>query len=262
MKKTILVIMMVLACVASVFAGGKKEKAVSSDLDYVTGKGTLVVGITDFEPMDFRKGGDWVGVDADLAKAFAKTLGVKCEFIEIDWDSKTMELDNKTIDCVWNGMTLTPGVAAAMEVSKPYFNNAQIIVVNAARAAQIRSIDDVKSLKFAVESGSAGQDAASQYGLNSVEVATQQDAVMEVAAGTSDACIIDSLMAAAMVGPGTSYPTLVYTIPLTEEQYVVGFRKGSNLAAALNDFMKKSYDDGSFTATATLYGAQAAVIPQ
>ena len=90
-----------------------------SDLAYVQDKGTLVVGITDFEPMDYKdENGDWIGFDADMAKAFAESLGVEVEFVEIDWDNKIMELDGNTIDCVWNGMTLTSEVTSSMGMFK------------------------------------------------------------------------------------------------------------------------------------------------
>ena len=103
-----------------------------SDLEYVKGNGKLVVGITDFAPMDYKdESGEWVGFDADMAKAFAASLGVDVEFIEIDWDNKIMELDNKSIDVVWNGMTLTEDVKAAMECSNAYANNAQVVIVPA-----------------------------------------------------------------------------------------------------------------------------------
>ena len=234
----------------------------SSDLAYVKEKGTLVIGITDFAPMDYQEGGEWIGFDADAAKAFAESIGVKCEFIEIDWDSKEMELNNKSIDCVWNGMTLTDGVKAAMETSNAYCNNAQIIVVNKDIADTITSADAAKGLAFAVEGGSAGEQAAQDNGFDYTAVQTQADAVMEVAAGTSDACIIDSLMAAAMVGEGTDYPDLTYTIGLTEEEYGVGFRKGSDLAAELNSFFKSTYASGALQLIAEEYGVQAALIAQ
>ena len=101
------------------------------DVKYIQDKGTLVVGITDFAPMDYEKDGEWIGFDADMAKIVAEKLGVKIEFIVIDWDTKTMELDSKQIDVVWNGMTLTPDMLAAMECSNPYCHNAQVIVVPA-----------------------------------------------------------------------------------------------------------------------------------
>ena len=262
MKKFTAVMIVLVLCLASVFASAATETADSSDKAYVQGKGKLIVGITDFAPMDYMENGKWIGFDADMANAFAKYLGVDCEFIEIDWDSKTMELSNKTIDVVWNGMTLTDAVKAAMETSNAYCNNAQIIVVKKSLASSIKAAADAKNLQFAVESGSAGEDAAKENGYKYLAVGTQQDAVMEVAAGTSQACIIDSLMAAAMVGEGTSYPDLTYTIGLTEEQYGAGFRKGSDLAAELNKFFKQSWEDGSMMKIAEKYGTQASVIAQ
>lgn len=234
-----------------------------SDMDYVKNKGTLVVGITDFEPMDYRdENSEWVGFDADMAKAFAESLGVNVEFVEIDWDNKILELDGKTIDCVWNGMTLTAEVTSAMECSNPYCNNAQVIVVPSDKAADFQDKDNIPEVSFAVEAGSAGEAQASALELAHTPVTAQADALMEVAAGTSDAAIIDSLMAAAMVGEGTGYPDLTYTVGLNDEKYGVGFRKGSDLAAALNDFFAASSQDGSMLETAEKYGVQAALITQ
>lgn len=235
--------------------------AEDSDLAYVQDKGTLVVGITDFEPMDYKDAdGNWIGFDADMAKAFGESLGVDVEFIEIDWDNKIMELDGKTIDCVWNGMTLTAEVTSAMECSNAYCNNAQVVIVPADVADQYQDTDSLADLTFAVEAGSAGEEMAEEYGLTCTPVKAQSDTLMEVAAGTSDAAIIDSLMAAAMVGEGTGYANLTYTIGLNSEEYGVGFRKGSDLAAALNDFFAASLADGSMMACAEEYGVQAAIV--
>lgn len=232
-----------------------------SDLAYVQGKGTLVVGITDFEPMDYKdESGNWIGFDADMAAAFAKSLGVSVEFVEIDWDNKIMELDGKTIDCVWNGMTLTDEVKSAMECSNAYCNNAQIVIVPADKAEQYQDKESLKELTFAVEAGSAGEAQVTELGAEFTPVTTQANALMEVAAGSSDAAVIDSLMAAAMVGEGTGYANLTYTVQLNSEEYGVGFRKGSDLAAALNEFFVTAYTDGSMVATAETYGVQAAVI--
>ena len=130
----------------------------ASDLAYIQQKGTLVVGITDFAPMDYQDAsGEWIGFDADMAKAFAESLGVEVQFVEIDWDSKIMELDAKTIDCVWNGMTLTGEVTESMSCSNAYCNNTQVVVVPADKAADYQSADACKSLNFAVEAGSAGE---------------------------------------------------------------------------------------------------------
>ena len=244
-------------------AASEPAAAAESDLAYVQDKGTLVIGITDFAPMDYQdESGEWVGFDADMAKAFAESLGVKAEFVEIVWDNKVLELDSKTIDCVWNGMTLTAEVTSAMECSNAYCNNAQVVIVPADKADQYQTVEACADLAFAVEAGSAGEAEISALGYSYTPVKAQSDALMEVAAGTSDAAVIDSLMAAAMVGEGTGYANLTYTVGLNSEEYGVGFRKGSDLAAALNDFFAAAYADGSMIECAETYGVQAALIAQ
>lgn len=255
--KKILAVILAVVMITGVFAAcGKKEEA-KSDLDYVKEKGVLVVGITDFEPMDYKDAnGNWIGFDADMATAFAKYIGVEVKFVEIDWDSKVSELNGKTLDCVWNGMTLTDEVKSAMETSKAYFNNAQVIIVSADKAEQYKTAADCKELQFAVEAGSAGEKAANENGFKITQVKDQSTALQEVAAGTCDAAIIDFLMALVTIGEGTSYSNLTYTASLSSEEYGVGFRKGSNLAAELNKFFQESTANGEMQKTAEKYGIQ------
>ena len=244
-------------------AASAAEESTDSDVAYIQDKGTLIVGITDFAPMDYKDdNGEWIGFDADVARKVAESLDVDVEFVEIDWDNKILELENKSIDVVWNGMTLTPEVTSAMETTKAYCNNAQVVVVNADVADDYQDVDSLADLSVAVESGSAGEAAANENGLNAIAVKSQADAVMEVAAGTSDACIIDLLMAGAMVGEGTSYPDLTHTVELTTEEYGIGCRKGSDLAAYINEQLKALYDDGTLEEIGTEYGVQDAIVAQ
>ncbi len=260
MKRILSLLFAALLC-AALLAGC--DKSASSDLAYVKDKGVLVVGITDFEPMDYQDAsGAWIGFDADMARAFAEELGVDIEFVEIDWDNKILELNSGAVDCIWNGMTLTDEVMSAMECTNAYMSNSQAIVAAADAAAAITSIEDCAELSFAVEAGSAGEAAAEDAGLTYTPVQNQAAALMEVQAGTSDAAIIDELMAIAMVGEGTSYADLAQSINLTEEEYGVGFRQGSDAAAALNDFFAASYADGSMTQIAETYGLENSIIPQ
>ena len=239
------------------------EDTADSDMAYVQDKGTLVVGITDFEPMDYKdENGDWIGFDADLAKAFGEKLGVDVEFVEIDWDNKILELDAKSIDCVWNGMTLTDEVKESMETSNAYCNNAQVVVVPSEVAENYTTEESIMDLNFSAEAGSAGEAALQDLGCNVTSLQSQADALMEVSAGTSDACVIDLLMAGAMIGEGTSYENLTYTISLNSEEYGVGFRKGSDLAELLNQFFVDSYADGSMQEIAETYGVQESLIEQ
>ena len=275
MKKTLAIILTLAMVLALCACGGSaapaatqapaeapaEAPAAESDLAYVQGKGTLIVGITDFAPMDYKNdAGEWIGFDADMAGAFAESLGVAVEFIEIDWDNKILELNSKSIDCVWNGMTLTPEVLSSMNCSKPYCNNAQVVVVKADVADQYQTVESLSSLAFAVEAGSAGEAAVQELGLDFTAVSTQADALMNVAAGTADACVIDLLMAGAMIGEGTSYANLTYTVGLNSEEYGVGFRKGSDLAKELDSFFAAAKADGSLLETAEKYGVQAALI--
>lgn len=240
-----------------------EETAAESDLAYVKEKGTLVVGITEFDPMDYKdQNGEWIGFDADMAKGFAEKLGVDVEFVEIDWDNKILELDGKTIDCVWNGMTLTDETRSAMDCSNAYCNNAQVVIVPKEKADDYQTVESLEGLTFAVEAGSAGEKEVSALGNDFTPVKAQSDALMEVAAGTSDAAVIDSLMAAAMVGEGTSYDNLTYTVKLNSEEYGVGFRKGSDLVEELNAYFVDSYADGSMQECAKTYGVDAAIVSQ
>ena len=234
-----------------------------SDLAYVQDKGTLIVGITEFEPMDYQNAdGEWIGFDADLAKLFAERLGVEVQFQLIDWESKVMELDGRTIDVVWNGMTLTDEVLAAMECSNAYLNNAQVVILPSAEAENYADAESMSGLQFAVESGSAGEQMAIENGFSYTPVTDQATAVLEVESGTCDAAIIDSLMASAMVGEGTNFADLTYTISLNTEEYGVGFRQGSDLAAELNAFFAEIYAEGTMQELADQYGVSAALIAQ
>ncbi|MCI7474200.1 MAG: transporter substrate-binding domain-containing protein [Clostridiales bacterium] len=242
-------------------AGNSGTPTAESDMAYVKEKGTLVVGMTDFKPMDYKdENGEWIGFDADMAKAFAESLGVKAEFIEINWDNKLMELDTKGIDVIWNGMTINDEVKAGASVSEPYCRNGQVVVVPADKAEDYQTVESLSGLSFAVENGSQGAAQLDALNLNYVAKTTQADALMEVASGASDACVIDLLMAGAMIGEGTSYPELTYTVQLNDEEYGVAFRQGSDLTEAFNTFWKEAYDAGTVMEMATTYGVQESVI--
>ena len=242
-------------------AGNSETPAAESDMAYVKEKGTLIVGMTDFAPMDYKdENGEWIGFDADMAKAFAESLGVEVEFLEINWDNKLMELDTKGIDVIWNGMTINDGVKAGASVSEPYCRNGQVVVVPADKAEDYQTVESLSGLNFAVENGSQGAAQLDELGLSYVAKTTQADALMEVASGASDACVIDLLMAGAMIGEGTSYPELTYTVQLNDEEYGVAFRQGSDLTEAFNTFWKEAYDAGTVMETATTYGVQESVI--
>ncbi|MBO5323554.1 MAG: transporter substrate-binding domain-containing protein [Oscillospiraceae bacterium] len=253
MKKLFAMVMAVLLTL-SCFAGCVQESG--SDLKDIQNKGKIVVGITEYAPMDFKdENGNWTGFDAELATLFAKELGVEIEFFVIaDWGKKFVELETKQIDVIWNGMTISDDVLNNTSCSIPYVLNAQVIVMKADKIAQYPDVASMKNLTVAVENDSAGEDAAKAAGFtNLIEVQYQDNALMEVAAGTADACVIDITMANNMTGAGTSYADLGKSFSLTEEEYGVGFRKDSDVTAKLNDFLKKLMQDGTLQALADKY---------
>ena len=206
--------------------------------------------------------GEWIGFDADMARKVAEALGVEVEFSVIDWNNKLMELDSRTVDCLWNGMTITDEITGGASATNPYATNAQVVVLKADVAGDYQDAASLSGLNFAVEAGSAGEAAAQEAGLTYVSVSDQATALMEVSSGTSDACIVDLLMAGAMIGEGTSYPDLTYTVRLTEEDYGVGCRKGSDLTDFINEQLKVLYDDGTIAELAEQYGISDNIVPQ
>ena len=262
MKKlfvSILAALLVMSCFAG--CGAKQEAASDSDLAYIQERGKMIVGITEYEPMDYKdESGNWIGFDADLANMVAKELGVKAEFLVLaDWGQKFYELDTKNIDVVWNGMTITEEAKLNTNVTIPYAMNAQVVVMKADQAPDYADAESIKSLKFAVESGSAGEATLIDLGFaDLIAVQDQPAAIMEVAAGTADACVIDITMANAMTGEGTSYEDLAVAQRLTEEQYGIGFRKNSDITAKVNEIIEKFKSDGTLAKLSETYGVSVA----
>lgn len=247
MKKLLSMVLagLMLACCTS--CGGK-----TADVQAVKDAGKMVIGITEYAPMNYQEEGKWTGFDTEFAEAVAAKLGVTAEFIVIDWDNKILELEAGSIDAVWNGMTITDEVRNGMSVSKAYVKNAQVVVLE--DPASYADVASLSELSFAVEAGSAGEAAAADAGLTNVTaVVDQATALMEVASGSVDACIIDITMANAMTGAGTSYPDLGYSLELTTEEYGIGFRKNSDLTDEVNRIMDELIADGTLPALAEKY---------
>lgn len=225
-----------------------------SDLAYIKGKGKMVIGVTVYEPMNYKTADEtWTGFDTEFAQAVAKKLGVEAEFIVIDWDNRFQELDSRAIDAVWNGMTIDDSVTKNSDVSNPYVKNAQVVVMAKDKTAQYPDAESMKDLTFAVEAGSAGEKQAQELKYNTVPVNDQAAALLEVNSGSADACIIDITMANAMTGEGTSYENLASAIELSTEEYGIAFRKGSDMVAEVNKIMAELMSDGTLDELAKKY---------
>lgn len=279
MKKLLSVLLAIamVACVVAGFAGcsksngGDAESSSSSsestsaktvaDLDKVKDANKLVIGITDYEPIDYKdKDGKWIGFDADLARAVAEKMGIDVEFVVINWDNKFIELNSGSIDCIWNGMTVSDSVKTNCDISDAYAGNSQVVVMKEDALSKYADADAIKAadLTIAVEKGSAGETEAKKLSSNVVSLSAQSDALKEVKSGTADACIIDSTMANSMTKDGTDFANLGYSVSLTTEEYAVGFRKGSDLTAEVNRLLSELKEDGTMDKISAKYGVDLA----
>ena len=241
---------------ASGSAAASAAETAASDLDYIKEKGKMVIGYTVYEPMNYTDAdGNFTGFDTELATAVCEKLGVEPEFVEINWDTKVVELDAKSIDCIWNGMTLTDDIMANTATTKAYAKNAQVVVVK--DGTDDSSTADLVGKTVVAEAGSAGEAAIegdeNLAQADYVSKSVQTDCLMEVAAGTADAAVLDLTLANAMIGEGTDYASLKIVDELNAEEYGVAFRKGSDAAAAVDAVFDELKADGTMQALADKY---------
>ena len=242
---------------ASGSAAASAAETAASDLDYIKEKGKMVIGYTVYEPMNYTDAdGNFTGFDTELATAVCEKLGVEPEFVEINWDTKVVELDAKSIDCIWNGMTLTDDIMANTATTKAYAKNAQVVVVK--EGTDYSSTADLVGKTVVAEAGSAGEAAIegdeNLAQADYVSKSVQTDCLMEVAAGTADAAVLDLTLANAMIGEGTDYASLKIVDELNAEEYGVAFRKDSDAAAAVDAVFDELKADGTMQALADKYG--------
>ena len=241
---------------ASASGSAAASETAASDLDYIKEKGKMVIGYTVYEPMNYTDAdGSFTGFDTELATAVCEKLGVEPEFVEINWDTKVVELDAKSIDCIWNGMTLTDDIMANAATTKAYAKNAQVVVVK--DDTDYSSTADLVGKTVVAEAGSAGEAAIegdeNLAQADYVSKGVQTDCLMEVAAGTADAAVLDLTLANAMIGEGTDYASLKIVDELNAEEYGVAFRKGSDAAAAVDAAFDELKADGTMQALADKY---------
>ena len=240
---------------------GDTTTETTSDLAYVQGNGKMVIGYTVYEPMNYTdENGEFTGFDTEFARAVCEKLGVEPEFVEINWDTKVIELDAKSIDCIWNGMTITDDLKANISVSDPYVKNMQVVVIKDSNKDTFTDTASLSGANLVAEAGSAGQAAVeadenlSQANLTTV--AKQTDALLEIESGASDAAILDWTLAKSMIGEGTDFADLMMIdgAELSVEEYGIGFRKDSDLCTEVNKIMAELVEDGTLPALAEKYG--------
>ena len=287
MKKFIAMLLCAVMCVSTLAGCGSstgneadssdsaatEAVAAESDWEEISAKGEMTIGMTLFAPMNYYdEDNNFVGFDTELANAVGEKLGVKINFIEINWDSKEIELNSKNIDCIWNGMCITEERKQNMSISEPYLYNTQAMVMKADREDEIMS--DVSGLTVTAEQGSTGEGkidgsieddetvevSAKDYFANANYVASDSmaKALMEVKSGTADLAVVDSVCALAMVGPGTDYEDLVVNLDnnFGQQEYGIAFRKGSDLTEKVDEAINELYEEGKVDEIAAKYGLE------
>lgn len=227
----------------------------TGDFDYVKNKGTLVIGITDYAPMNYKEDGseDWTGFDTEYAQAVCEKLGVKAEFVVLaDWGGKVNELNSKAIDAVWNGMTITEDLKTSMDITDAYVVNQQVIVCKKADAEKFATAESIAEANIAVEGGGVAEGLVADY-KNVTSCKDQAAALLEVKTGAADVAVVDMTMAKTLTAEGASYSELTYTAQLSDEKYGIGFRKGSDLCAKVNEITAQLKEDGTLQELAEKY---------
>lgn len=282
MKKrmTALVLAAVMVIVSLCFAGCSDKKPAegegttaapvsapaNNDLDDVKTAGKLVIGITYFSPMNYFENNELVGFETEFATAVCKKLGVTPEFKEIEWGQKVFELNSKNIDCIWNGMTIADDLKPQIDFSEAYMANKQVCVVKTSNADSLKDLASMDGKSVAVESGSAGDTmakATAELSKNVIGVSAQADTLKEVKAGTADIAVIDAVMAYSMVGESTDFNDLTVVDIFDDsanEEYGIGFRKGSTLTDAVNTAIHELAADGILDQIAKTYGLESRIL--
>ena len=232
---TLVLILGVVLCFASCSSGKDGDSAAggdvkASDIQYIKDKGVMIIGITEYKPMNYKENGEWTGFDTEFAEAVCKKLGVKAEFFLLADDLKK-----------------------GMDISDPYVLNEQVVVCKAENASKYAVAESIKDAKIAVEKGSAGEELVKDYeNVNPVQY--QSDALLEVKSGAADVAIVDITMANSMTGEGSSYSDLTKTVALSSEEYGIGARKGTDTVQAINEVIKELKADGTLQTLADKYG--------
>ena len=265
MKKKILALFLAILTTAALMgcsAQGDTASGSGADESWskVESAKQLMLGLDDaFPPMGYvdTETGEIIGFDIDVAREVCSRLGIELKLQPIGWDSKSVELSNGNIDCLWNGFSKTPEREEEFNLSMPYMQNNQIILVKA--DTDYQGLDSLAGKIVGVQADSSAQDALdkNEEFKNSlqeiVEIGDYSKAVLEIQNGTIDAIAIDEVVARFYLtnDPG-AYRILEdadgQAVSLAVEDYVIGFRKNDNaLKEKVEEALQAMADDGTLT---------------
>ena len=227
--------------------------------------GTLVLGVTYYSPMCyFDDNNELIGFDVELAKIVADKLNMNVKFQEINWDSKIIELNSGSIDCIWNGFSITPDRKEECDFTKAYLGNKQVAVIRTADQASYTSAASFAGKKAVVEDESYGEDCAKTLTAeaNIIGLSTQMAAMTEVKMNSANFAVVDYTLAKDICGTGEFANLMISEAATFEREYYgVGFKKGSALTEKVNAALVELYADGTIARLAEKYGLKDLVVP-
>ena len=270
MKKISKILSILLMCTLVLTACGTNESdsvggtltakdGKDNSLSYILDKKTFVLGLdASFPPMGYTDDDmNIVGFDIDVAKEVCSRMGVELKLQSINWVAKEQELNTKNIDCIWNGFSYTEEKNEALTLSQPYMSNRQVAVVLA--TSEVNTLEDLAGKTVVIQNGSTASDAmaANEKLTKSLKELVKVDdnvkAMMDLKIGGSDCVVMDEVVARYY----TSKEEGAYKIleeSLSDEQYVIGFRKGDNaLKDEVEKYLKEMKEDGTLAQISTTW---------
>lgn len=267
MKKIIAIVLALVMIMGAMLTMASCEKKDEGDTATEGADNVLVCGVTPFDNMNELENGVWTGFETEFAIEVGKIIGMEVKFQEIDWAQKYNELNSGAIDCIWNGFTANSSDddikrSDLVDFSYGYMLNQQCIVVKKDNLANFTTAESLKGKSACVEGGSAGEAYAKSVTdeKNVIDATAQIDTFKEVSGGLVDFAVVDIILAQNICGKG-DYENLaiVDAIELESEIYAVGFKKGSELTAKVNDAIKELYENGKIMEIAKRYGFESRI---
>ena len=213
---------------AQTTAAPSQAAAADDSLQKILDAKKLVLGLdASFPPMGFTdSANEIVGFDIDVAQEVCNRLGIELVKQPINWDAKEEDLNLGKIDCIWNGMSINPARAEAMNLSEPYMKNEMIFVVPG--NSDIKSMDDLAGKTVGVQTGSSAQEILEATDLFSkiTETPLEDNITLlnQMELGFSDAVFLDSVVANYLITENNK-DYVILPGNLEAEEYAIGFRK-------------------------------------
>jgi len=230
----------------------------NSDLNYIMSRGEMIIGVgVNGPPISYYdEYGELTGFDIEFAKAVCSKLNIDVLFKKIDWNKKEEELNNKNIDCIWDGLTVTEERRNYFKFSNPYLSNRQIVIIRSSDASKFTDIKSLSEAKLTAILGTISEVVIKEdpdlLKAHYTSSSTQEEAVIGLNNQSFDAFVIDYSAAKSIINNNNDL-MIINNIRFSEEQYAVGFRINSDITEKVNDIILNMILDDTLNTLAKKY---------